>query len=405
MLNRKTILLVDDEPSVLRVLKTIIQFAVDSDIATAANGREALDLMEKKTFDVIIVDMKMPGIDGADLIDIVHELYPRTARMVFSARAGGESGLRTVGSAHQYFMKPNDIKLITERISGVLKLRELLPDEGLEQIISKVRTLPSLPGLYAELDAEIRKPTASIEAVGRIIEKDMSMSAKTLQLVNSAFFGHRGRVSRASEAAALLGMEAIKALTWAIHFFSDWKDDIPDFSITDLSRHSLNVAAGAKAIAEAEGVGPKEADEYYSAGLFHDIGKLVIAANLPDSFTCISKMTRENGLSQMAAEKQVVGATHAETGAYLLALWGFADPVMQAAAYHHALSKSGQHGFNTSTAVHVANVIENEAHPEQVSLDHSIDTAYLAAEKLEPRLASWRDVCNAALARSAAPAK
>jgi HD-like signal output (HDOD) protein/CheY-like chemotaxis protein len=397
-MSKKQILIVDDDATVLRVLERVVSFSLDCETTKALSGPQALDLMEKKSFDVIIADMRMPGMDGADLLNIVHELYPQTARLVFSARSGEEFGFKTISSAHQYFLKPMDIKVVAQRVEKLLRLRSLLPDQGLESIISQVNTLPSLPAVYKEMEEELNKRDASLDRVGRILERDVSMSMKVLHLVNSAFFGLREHVTRASHAAALLGLNVIKSLTLAVHVFSEWKGNVPGFSINELSNHSLNVAAGAQAIAQAERLDPQVTEEFYIAGLFHDIGKLVIAANLPESCSCIADMMQERRAPRIVVEKDVMGATHAEAGAFLLALWGFSDAVVQAGAFHHQPAQSEQKGLGPVMAVHVANVIDNEGKPIGKVPREEIDAAYIEAQGLTPKLAAWRNACSFSVA-------
>jgi putative nucleotidyltransferase with HDIG domain len=389
------VLLVDDEPSILHVVQRAMQATIDCDVSTAPSGDQALQIMEEKHFDVVVSDISMPGMDGSTLINVISELYPKTMRLIFSARSGGEIGLKTAGSAHQFYLKPTDISLITKRIKGILKLRGFLPAEGLDQIVSHIKSLPSIPAVYTELEKELENSTVSTEVIGKIIEKDIAMSAKVLQLVNSAFFGMRERVTRPSQAAVLLGGEIIKSLLLGLHIFTGWtKKTVPYFSIQELWGHSLNVASNAQEIASAEGCDKKICDEIYSAGLFHDIGKIILADNLPESCEHIQKMVGERGITLLQAEKKILGATHAEAGAYLMALWGFPDSIVNACAFHHQPHKFDQAGFNSVAAVHVANVFSYENELSKKMAHEPIDKDYIAREGFENKMESWRIAMN-----------
>ena len=390
MSDKKRLLLVDDEPAVLKVMERIMRLSLDCEITTATSGQEGLAIMETKPFDAVISDFKMPGMDGAEFLDVVQELYPSTTRLIFSARSGGDCALRTIGSAHQYFLKPTDLNVITQKIERVFKLRSLLPEQGLERVVSHIHALPSLPAIYSELEAEIRRPDASGEKIGHILERDVSMSAKVLQMVNSAFFGLRDHVSRPSAAAALLGISMLKALVLAAHVFSEWRDDVPGFSINQLSGHCQKVAEGARRIALAEGLNRERADEFYVAGLFHDIGKLVIASHLPQSYQAIGRVMGDSQKSEIDAEKEVMGTTHGETGAYLMALWGFSEEVVTCCAFHHHPSESIVHGFSPLVAVHVANAFDRKVPTKP---EDQIDMAYLEKEGLSNRLPAWGQAC------------
>ena len=389
------VLLVDDEPSILKVVQRAMQATIDCDVSTALNGDQALRIMEKNPFDVLVSDISMPGMDGTTLVNVVSELYPKTTRLIFSARSGGEIGLKTAGSAHQFYLKPQDISLIAKRTKNILRLRDFLPAEGLDQIVSDIKTLPSMPSICLALENELKKPNVSMDAVGKIVEKDIAMSAKILQLVNSAFFGMRERVTRPSQAAVLLGGEVLKSLLLGLHIFTEWtKKTIPCFSIHELWSHSLNVASSAQEIALAEGLDKKTADEFYIAGLFHDIGKIIMADNLPESCELIQKIVHERGGTLLAAEKEILGATHTEAGAYLMALWGFPDNVIQACAHHHYPSAMEQHGFNPACAVHVANVLDYERAFTGKIVKETMDSNYLAREGFTNKIDKWRNAIN-----------
>ena len=385
------ILLVDDEITVLKVLQMAMRATIECDVLTATSGDQALRIMEKEHVDVVVSDICMPGMDGATLINVVAELYPKTMRLLFTGRSTDDLGLRTAGAAHQFYLKPSDITQIATTIKSIYRLRIGLPSEGMDRIVSHIRSLPSLPDVYTELDQELKKPDVSMDDIGRILEKDIAMSAKVLQLVNSAFFGMRERVTKPSQAAILLGGQVIKSLLLGLHIFTGWsKQTIPCFTVQELWSHGLNVATGAQDLALAEGYTRKQADEFYAAGLFHDIGKIIIAVNLPESSDTIQKIIKEKGLSIPQAEKESLGATHAEAGAYLMALWGFSDNIVNAIAYHHQPSHFEVKGFNTVTAVHAANVFDYESSFRN-KIPETLDPAYITREGFAPKLADWRN--------------
>ncbi|MEI6211218.1 MAG: response regulator [bacterium] len=392
------VLLVDDEVMLLKVIQMAMRATIECEVLTATSGAQALRIMEQENIDVVVSDIGMPGMDGATLISVVSELYPKTTRMVFTAlRANNDIGFRTAGSAHQFFLKPTAISLIAERIKSVQRLRNNLPTQGMDLIVSHIRSLPSLPAIYTELDQELNNPNSSMVSVGKILEKDIAMSAKVLQLVNSAFFGMHERVTRPAQAVVLLGGEVMKSLLLGLHLITSWKTSYtPYFSIQELWRHGLSVAAGAQAIALAEGCTREQADEFYAAGLFHDIGKIIIADNLPESCDHIQKLVRERGLSTRQAEREVLGATHAEAGAYLMALWGFSDNIVNACAFHHQPSVLESKGFSPVAAVHCANVFDHGDALRGKSIAEVLDQEYITREGWASKIEAWRGVVTPA---------
>jgi HD-like signal output (HDOD) protein/CheY-like chemotaxis protein len=394
-MSKTRILVVDDEPSVLKIIQRVLQSSCECEAVTALNGEQALQIMEGKPFDVIISDISMPGMDGSTLLNIVKELHPQTMRLVLSGRSGGNVAIQTAGTAHQFYLKPLGLRELSARIQNVLKLRASVPEDGLDRIIANVRSLPAIPDTYTALQRELSNPNASIEKVGRIIEKDIAISAKILQLVNSAFFGLSERVSKPHQAASLLGIGVLKSLVLGVHIFTEWSKKPPAcFSISELWSHSLNVASASQDITLLETGDKNLADDAYSAGLFHDIGMLIMADNMPESCRGIQNLVETNKIPLIKAEQDVLGCTHAEIGAYLLSLWNFCDDVVVACAFHHQPAKSGATGFNIVAAVHAANAFDHNLHPSPAYPAGIIDSAYFNSIKLAPRLDKWAEKCG-----------
>lgn len=395
-MNRKRILIVDDEPGVLNAIERVIKMSIECETVIAGSGKEALDLLEKQPFDVIVSDIMMPGMNGIDLLNVVQELYPKTVRLAFSGWATEEVAFRTAGTVHQFFKKPGDIALVGAKIQGVLNLRRLLPEEGLERVVACVKTLPALPIVYLELEKELAKENPSVERVGEILEQDIAMSAKVLQLVNSAFFGLREHVGSPSQAAALLGLNIVRSLVLAFHVFGSWKDRrVSGFRPDALWEHSLSVGGLARSIAQAENLDAELREDAHIAGMFHDLGRLILADNIPDSCEAIEKLVAEKKIALLDAEREVLGATHAETGAYLLALWGFPDNVVNGVAFHHAPCQIPAKGVTPAIIVHVANALDHEKRGEAATTGQPLDEDCLEAQGVKDRLPRWRSLALA----------
>jgi len=202
--------------------------------------------------------------------------------------------------------------------------------------------------------------------VADIIELDLAMAAKVLQLVNSAFFGLAQRVSSLNSAVTYLGMEAIKNLALASETFRVFVPDsqIPQSLCESLQRHAHRTAA----IAGTLPVDPKTRDVTVVAALLHDIGRLVLACRMPATFCSVTRAT-ERGCQPFEAEEELLGISHAEIGAYLLGLWGIPNLAVEAIAHHHRPTRIPHSGFDSSVAVYVADLLarELEAHPKDAA--------------------------------------
>ncbi len=394
---KKRILFVDDETSILRLIEHLLKpKAGHWELLFAQSGQEALQIMAAHhPVDVIVSDIRMPGMDGAELLRRVEAQYPRTVRMAFSGVSEPEMIYRLVGTTHQFLLKPNDVSLLRNTIEQALAMQDILSKDQLEKVVSRIQSLPSLPDLYVSIVEELKSANPSIDRVGAIISQDIAMSAKLLQLVNSAFFGLRQHVSSAAQAAALLGLDTLKSLVLLVHVFTELKStDLESFSLRTLWDHSLSVGVMSREIALEQGIDEQAAEDAFIAGLFHDIGKLVLAANLPEEYRKVIVETRKRKTLFTEIEAELLGATHGEVGGYLLGIWGFAPTIIEACAYHHTPTRSHDMSFGPLTTVHVANVLDLETRPPATGEARvRIDQAYLAQLCLDNRLDAWRKTC------------
>jgi len=331
----KKILFVDDEPMVLNGLQRMLRpLRTQWEMTFVESGKKALEVLAATPFDVVVSDMRMPGMDGAQLLTEVKRLYPQIVRLILSGHSDKEMILRSVGPTHQYLAKPCDTETLKNTVARACALRDLLSDEPLKRLVSRMESLPSLPHLYAEIMNELQSPDSSIQKVGEIIAQDVGMTAKILQLVNSAFFGLRRHVSNPSQAASLLGLETVKALVLSSQVFSQFEEKtLTGLRLEALWSHSLAVGALARRICIQQSAPLKVTDDAFLAGLLHDAGKLVLAANVPEHYIQALTLASQRGLHPCDVERGVMGASHAEIGAYLLGLWGLPDPIVEALAY------------------------------------------------------------------------
>ncbi len=218
---KKSILFVDDEANVLSGLRRMLRGQREEwDCEFADSGQAALALIaERDGFDVIVTDMRMPGMDGAQLLEQVKQVSPRTVRLVLSGQSDQELTMKAVGPAHQFLSKPCDAETLVNVIKRACALRDRLAPGGLTNLVSQLDRLPSMPGIYRRLVHELQSPDVGVAEVGRIIAEDPAMTSKILQLVNSSFFCFQQRISDPVQAAMILGINTIKALVLSVHVF------------------------------------------------------------------------------------------------------------------------------------------------------------------------------------------
>jgi HD-like signal output (HDOD) protein len=344
----------------------------------------------------------MPKMDGAQLLDKVKLMHPDVIRVVLSGQSSRAAVLRSIAPAHQFLSKPCDPQELMVRLGQAFAMRDLLSNEALKTTISRLRSVPSLPSIYGELMEALRKEDPPISQLAKIIAKDVGMAAKILQLANSAFIGARGRVSNLLQAVSMIGTETVRTLVLSVHVFSHFDDnsEIAPF-LQPLWEHSVGSAAVAQKISIAENAPKTVVEESFTAGLLHDVGKIVLMAEMPENYLSI---LREDRGDICEHEKDQLGCTHSQVGAYLMSIWGLPVPLVRAVAFHHNPSEAGEEKFSSLTAVHAADALTNAIDPCPANHDGELDRKYLEALGLWQRVDTWRAFPEAQLLVRAAGA-
>jgi putative nucleotidyltransferase with HDIG domain len=385
----KRLLFVDDEATVLSGLRRVLHgMRQEWDMHFVDSGAAALLALEQEPYDAIITDMRMPVMDGAELLDLVKQRHPDVIRIVLSGQASREAVFRSIAPAHQFLSKPCDSQELVNRLGQAFAMRDLLSNQTLKTVISRLRSIPSLPVLYHELTAILRQENPSLVQIERIVSQDVGMAAKILQLANSAFIGARGRVSNLVQALSLIGTETVRTLVLSVHVFSECETDSGVAAyLPALWDHSVAVAALAQRIASSEKCSKAVVEESFTAGLLHDIGKAVLLSEMFDKYLRILKA---NSTAILALELEHFGCTHVQVGAYLTSIWGLPVPLVHAIAFHHSPSDTAETAFSTLTAVHFADAIASLNDPSPLNKDIELDLTYAARLGLQEKEAVWR---------------
>jgi len=315
--------------------------------------------------------------------------------LVLSGTVDQELSLRTAALAHQYLVKPCDAKTLRSRVEGALNLRGILEDPSLRKAVSKLHALPSIPAIYIKLLGALRSPDVSARAIGELVAQDMGMTAKVLQLANSAVIGISRRITTPTEAVVYLGVDRLRALSLSASVLAQFHPNaLPGFSIEALQDHSLKVGTVARGIATSLDWPDTEVDDAFVGGLLHDTGKLVLAENCPELYREALTRAKEEAIPIREAELAVFGTTHAEVGGYLLWLWGLSDAVTEAAARHHRPPAEPRTTPVPAIAVHVADAVVNRR------LNQDVDRECLRRLGLLDQLSEWEAQGEELLART-----
>lgn len=394
---KERLLFVASDPRLLEKLFPVLEsLHGEWDVESAGNAAKALARLAEKPFNVIIADTRLPGMTGLDLLEEVRRRHPQIVRLIMAGQSTDEAILTSVGPAHQCLPKPCDAQQIVTTVRRASALKTLLQDESLIKILNQIDRLPSPPERYFRLLRAINAPNPSIATVADIISEDPGMTAKVLQLVNSAFFGFYRRITSAHHAASLLGLNTLSSLVLSVEVFSRYDEQrMHEMRVDDVPEHSLRVASLARDIAAAEGAKSELIEEAFTAGLLHDVGRLLLATHLQAGFRRAQELAGGGAVPLWEAERQTLGASHARIGAYLVGLWGITGNILEALAYHHDPSVCVDSALSPLTAVHAANVLDRQRQGAHAAGDAvALDEGYLARLGLSDRVETWRALAD-----------
>ena len=400
----KRVLFVDDEVFVLDGLKRMLRrMRTQWEMDFVDSGESALQMMAQKEFDVIVSDMRMPNMNGAELLNEVKDLHPNTIRFILSGYSDKDLILKSLDSTHQYLAKPCDPETLKTRILRATSLQESISNDALKNLISQLGELPTLPALYEEILSLLRQPDVSSECLSDAIKKDIGMTAKILKFANSGYVGLKRKISGMNDAVSYLGMDYIRSIILTIGAFGRLKQfQIDGSTLEDFWGNSLMVAEAAKAITISQTSSRTMAEESYVGGLLHACGKLILSANFPSKYVEVNKMVEEDGMPLLDAEVKIFGAHHGQVGAFILGLWGLAGPIVEAVHWYRNPSNSIPVDFQPLTSVHVASSLIFESGDEEEDLppdrglfnNAELDKDYLEKISLLNRLEDWRFLVN-----------
>lgn len=355
MKQRLRVAFVDDEPNILTSLRRSMLAMLDEwEMTFFKSGAELLDRMTTQGFDIVVSDMRMPEMDGATLLNEVSRRHPETVRVILSGDADKESIFQTIGPAHMYLAKPCDPRMLLQALNSRVMLRDLMTGQEMRKLLGGMSSLPSAPELFSRLVAELRSPRASVAAVADIIGHDVAMTAELLKLTNSSYFAVNAKTTSPLQAVRLLGLELVQTLTLQIGIFHQFHGSAEMSKQIDiLNGYSFALGSLAERLALDAGQPGEVAKAAYCAALLSSIGCLVLLKERAAEYGALFAELVP-GEPLFAAEQRRFGADHGLLGAYLLNLWGFADPIVEAVAFAAQPSRCLNRANPILTALHLA---------------------------------------------------
>lgn len=402
----RRILFVDDEHNVLDGLRRMLHpMRGQWKMEFVSCCEEALTALQANPYDVIISDLRMPEKDGLQLLEIVREKFPQTIRIMLSGYV--DKPLRTCASrcVHQFISKPCDADTLKKVIKRALTLYDRLHSTDLSDILSRLTSLPVLPKAYREVLNLLNNPSCSLRRIGQVVAQDIGLSSKILQVVNNAFVTIQGqKISDPVHAVSFLGLKSAEALILTNGLFSELPDSsVRRCCVDQLQEHCMRVGTLARGICNGLHMSDDLLDIASMAGILHDAGKMILISSFPEEYWKAVVESRLRFFPLYGSERNVLQASHAELGGYLLDLWGLPSPIVEAVTYHHEPWLCPQSAFSVTDAIYIANLIDHQrlnnladGFSETVNLD------YLQAFGVAELLESWMRSHKATLAEDLA---
>ncbi len=384
----RRILFVDDEPRILQALeRTFMTLDNEWDMEFVASGKEALEHLDARTTDVLITDMRMAGMDGAELLQQAANDYPTVVRLVLSGQASQDAVRRATPVAHRFISKPCRPDVLREVVERSCILHEQLHDGRLRELVDGTAAGAARPKMYVALEKALASPTVSASDIATIIGTDAAMSEQLLRHVNSSLVGLRQSITDVERAVAYVGAALLKNLVLSYEVYN--LTTTASLSLDREYRHALTSAVIARSMFEDA----TSREAAYTGALLHDLGKVYLAQGQPEAFDRLrARALSEDRPSHEIESEESQGATHAEVGAYLLSSWGIPTPAVEAVAHHHAPWRIPARAFDLTAGVYAANILASEAGAcADDSKRGGLDENFLESIGItEEQVTSWR---------------
>ncbi len=380
-----TILFVDDESVLLEFYKSYFKFREGWNAHLCSDPLSVQEILKNEPIDIIVSDLNMPGINGAELLSTVAENFPWVIRVILTSEANNNLSLKAVKYAHRCLKKPVNMAEIESEIENTLLVYKSEISRIVRTVLTGLDSIPVMPKVYTELISEIKKgEEASLHKIGDLVAEDPGMSMNILRVVNSPYFGSELTINKPEHAVTMLGLNVVKNLILTAELIDIFPLSPENSSLVDdIIHHSTLCSCLMTEIFAHEELNGKVSKEDVeiagSIGMFHDVGKIVLASEFPDLYQKVTAIHHHSDERLSSIEWQHLGVSHAEVGAYLMSLWGLSSKVAKTIAIHCSASKENRKRDIFMRAIHYSNHIAYQyKHGDLKKLD---DDTYLVDNK------------------------
>ena len=332
-----SVLFVDDDPALLASLRRQMrELRKEYSLRFADSGRLALECLDAESVDLVISDMRMPQMDGAELLTRISEQSPETIRVILSGQAESQQLFTALGVAHLILAKPCKAETLKNIIKRCRAMKEVFDREDVrrfgvqrDQCASTVEAVHNLIRMFRQNDVVV-------QSVAEVISKDVIVAGRVLELVNSAYFGLANPVVDIQQAIALLGLSKIKAIYLNVSLCQAFESNSLASKLTvRCMDRGIRISKLACASLAERKANSEWQDDCLLASVLADIGMPIMASLAEEDYTEVLTLAGDDHEALVKYENEILGCTHAEVGAFQLSMWGF-DPRITEAVLNHA---------------------------------------------------------------------
>ncbi len=380
------ILFIDDDPCMLRGLRRALRPRKEEwNMRFEVGGHAGWQAFKRDPAQIVVTDLRMPDIDGLEVLRLIKAHKPETIRIVLSGFADLDVVIKSVHLAHQFMTKPCAQTDLIATLDRVANIANMLGENDMDDVAA-LDQLPACPAIYTEV-TDLLLAGAEPAKIANTLEKDPAMSLLLLKVVNSAFVGLSRPVSTVSEAVFLLGTRMVRDIVLCAGAARSI-GNVPTPVIESFQQHSLRVAQLVAAIA------PRSiAHDARTAAFMHDLGSLFLWMSRPDQLTPLIERAHEQAIPLIELQRAAFHMTHADIGGFILGLWGLPRPVVNGVGAHHRPDPAASETMTVSTVLHIADALIHEISPPQPwSGFAQLDEDLITSLGLEDSVDRWREL-------------
>ncbi|WP_415906049.1 HDOD domain-containing protein [Neptuniibacter sp. QD72_48] len=383
-----------DADAYLNELKGLFNYSV----TLVTDWEQLLNSAQQETYAIIMLQLgSFKAEDELTHLKNLIDIQPGSMRVGLYRPMSMSTRVAFSECCHRLYPLDIEPEQLGQGISESARAQRILGQDKVRKLVGSVKVLPSLPDIYVELNEALSSPKSNARIIAGIIEKDMAMAAKILQLVNSACFVLERNISSLQEAVSLLGVREVRDLVLTNKVFEHFPQDgrWSSFAFDHIRDRSVLVAGLAREICRTVKASPVVTDQAFLAALLQDFGMLIFATHDPEGYQKVMQEATDLNQPLYAVEKMRMGVSHTEAGAYLLSLWNISPAVIETVLFHHFPASSKSDDFSALTAVHVADaILPNVTNVLGCQISSRLSYHYLERLGLEDKINHWQQLAS-----------